>query len=141
MKFPPPVWEWEKRRDWEWDQDKENFIKMSNQAADMVRTFFLYRKLPSSVIFGSERLASSLVTFGSSPHFYFQMVDFTESTLESMLSTADIVRAVRSSSIPPFNLSSNFGKKLAEHRAAREREQQRMREQEEERRRNPPRLV
>jgi len=87
MKFPPPVWEWEKRRDWEWDQDKENFIKMSNQAADM-------------------------------------MVDFTESTLESMLSTADIVRA-----------------KLAEHRAAREREQQRMREQEEERRRNPPRLV
>jgi len=37
MKIPPPVWEWEKRRDWEWEQDKENFVKMSNQAADAVR--------------------------------------------------------------------------------------------------------
>ncbi|KIM44941.1 hypothetical protein M413DRAFT_442916 [Hebeloma cylindrosporum] len=87
MRFPPPIWEWEKRQDREWEQDKENFIKMSSQAADV-------------------------------------MVDLTESTLESILGTADILRA-----------------KLAEHRAAREREQKRMREQEEERRKNPPRLV
>jgi hypothetical protein len=37
MNIPPPIWEWEKRRDWEWEQDKENFVKMSNQAADAVR--------------------------------------------------------------------------------------------------------
>lgn len=38
MKFPPPVWEREKREDWEWEQEKENLAKMSNQAADVVRT-------------------------------------------------------------------------------------------------------
>lgn len=42
MRFPPHVWEWEKQQDKEWEQDKENFIKMSNQAADVVRILFLY---------------------------------------------------------------------------------------------------
>jgi len=40
MRFP--LWEWEMQQDREWEQDKENFIKMSNQAADVVRTLFLY---------------------------------------------------------------------------------------------------
>jgi hypothetical protein len=51
MRFPPHMWEWEKEQDREWEQDKENFIKMSNQAADVVRTsLYIYHKLPLSVI-------------------------------------------------------------------------------------------
>jgi hypothetical protein len=89
IKFPPPVWEWEKRQDWEWEQDKENFIKMSNQAADLVRTsFYIY-----IIILPAPPLISRDISL--IPYFYFKMVDFTESTLESILGTADIVRAVR----------------------------------------------
>jgi len=76
------------------------------------------------------------------PYFYSQMIDFTESTLDSVLSTTDLVRAVRLSlSIFLSSYLSQDTQKLAEHRAAREREQQRISEQEEARRRNPPRLV
>ena len=99
MKIPPPVWEWEKRRDWEWEQDKENFLKMSNQATDAV-SIALYNSCLFSGRLVWHPIGFLVLTCYPSVStwrltFYFQMVNFTESTLESLLSTADLVRAVR----------------------------------------------
>ncbi|KAF8963417.1 hypothetical protein BDZ97DRAFT_1758673 [Flammula alnicola] len=82
-----PFSDWEKRQDWQWEQEKEHLAKISRQATDA-------------------------------------MADLTESTLESVLSTAEALKA-----------------KLAEHRAQREKQQKLIEEQLEEQRRNPPRLV